>query len=214
MAESLEKKAIEIYNRLNTNYPNAACSLNHKDPVQLLVSTILSAQCTDKQVNKITPKLFEKCKTPEDFVRIDMDELMELIKPAGFFKNKAKAVKESMQIIVKDYNGNVPRSLEELIKLPGVGRKTANVVLGDGYGIPSIVVDTHVKRISRRLGLTNEKDPVKIEFDLMKIFPEDTWIKLGHLMIDHGRKVCNARNPKCEVCFLEDLCDFYNKRDI
>lgn len=209
MGNKLQNKAIEVFKRLNREYPDSACSLNHRNPLQLLISTILSAQCTDKQVNKITPALFAKYKTARDFAEADLNELKKLIKPAGFYNNKARTIKETMKIIHEKYNGKIPKTLEELTRLPGVGRKTANVVLGDAFGVPGIVVDTHVKRLSKRIGLTDNNDPVKIEFDLMKVFPRETWIKLGHLMIDHGRKICNARNPKCEICVLKELCNYY-----
>jgi len=209
METNLQNKAIEVYKRLDEEYPDAACSLNHKNPLQLLISTILSAQCTDRQVNKITPELFSKYRTARDFAEANLDELKRIVRPAGFYNSKARAIKEAMKIIHERHNGEIPKTLEELTRLPGVGRKTANVVLGDGFNIPCIVVDTHVKRLSKRIGLTNSNDPTRIEFDLMKIFPKETWIKLGHLMIDHGRKVCNARKPECRICILKDLCNYH-----
>jgi len=202
----LNQRSSEIFHRLQNHYPNAQCSLVFHQPHELLISTILSAQCTDKRVNQVTPALFRKYPTPLAFAEVDIDELKNDIRSIGFFNNKAKAIKESMRDIVDKYDGMVPNSLEKLVGLKGVGRKTANVVLGDGFGIPGIVVDTHVKRIAGLLGLTKNSDPVKIEQDLMQLFPSEQWTTLGHLMIDHGRSVCIARLPKCSECFLNDIC--------
>lgn len=206
-----KEKAIRIINKLEAHYPNSKCSLNFSNPAQLLVSTILSAQCTDKQVNKVTPILFEKYPTVEALAYADMDEIREIIRPTGFFNNKAKAIKKSMTSLMEKFNGNVPGSLDELVKLEGVGRKTANVVLGDAFGVPGVVVDTHVKRISNRLGMTKNEDPKKIEQDLMKLLPPERWTLFGHMIIDHGRKICKARKPDCDNCFLQDECQYYKK---
>jgi len=187
-------------------YPNSKCSLVFQQPHELLVSTILSAQCTDKRVNRVTPGLFKKYPTPRTFAAADIDELKNDIRSTGFYNNKAKAIKESMRDIVGKYNSKIPNTLENLVMLKGVGRKTANVVLGDAFGIPGVVVDTHVKRLSNRIGLTKNSNPEKIEQDLMKVFPSEQWTLLGHLMIDHGRSICIARKPKCPDCFLNDIC--------
>ena len=206
MLMKLKNHAHIILQRLKEAYPESHCSLVHKSPHELLISTILSAQCTDKRVNQVTPGLFKKYPTPLAFAEADIDELKNDIRSTGFYNNKAKAIKESMWDIVDKYDGTIPNTLEELVSLKGVGRKTANVVLGDAFGIPGIVVDTHVKRISRLLGLTKNSDPVKIEQDLMQLFLPEQWTVLGHLMIDHGRAVCIARRPKCSQCFLNDIC--------
>ncbi len=206
-----KEKAIRIINQLESHYPDSKCSLNFSNPAQLLVSTILSAQCTDKQVNKITPRLFEKYPTIEDLATAELEDIKKIIRPTGFYNNKAKAIKKSMTSLLEQFNGRVPDNLDALIKLDGVGRKTANVVLGDAFGIPGIVVDTHVKRISKRLGMTKNDDPKKIEQDLMKLLPPERWTLFGHLVIDHGRKICKARKPDCENCFLQQECQYYKK---
>jgi len=196
----------QIFQRLHEHYPNAQCSLTFQRPHELLISTILSAQCTDKRVNQVTAVLFKKYPTPAAFANADIEELKADIRSTGFFNHKARAIQAAMQDIITKYNGRVPDSMDELLALKGVGRKTANVVLGDAFGIPGIVVDTHVKRISRRLGWTDHSDPEKIEQDLMRLFPSEQWTLLGHLLIDHGRTVCIARRPRCPDCFLNDLC--------
>jgi endonuclease-3 len=188
-------------------YPAAECALHHGDPFQLAIATILSAQCTDERVNLVTEDLFKKYKTPKAFAAAKIEELEEDIRSTGFFRNKAKSILGFSQAIVKDHGGKIPQDLDTLIKLPGIGRKTANVILGTGFGIPSgVVVDTHVTRLSSRMGLTKHEDAVKIERDLMKLLPEDEWIQFSHAMIWHGRKVCNARKPKCSQCTLAKLC--------
>lgn len=204
--ELLATHASKIFQRLQKHYPDSQCSLTFQKPHELLVSTILSAQCTDKRVNQVTAGLFRKYPTPLAFANADIEELKDDIRSTGFFNHKAQAIQAAMQDIITKYNGMVPDSMDELLMLKGVGRKTANVVLGDAFGIPGIVVDTHVKRISRRLGWTNHSDPEKIERDLMQIFPPKHWTLLGHLLIDHGRAVCIARRPRCRDCFLNDLC--------
>ena len=188
-------------------YPNATCELHHENAYQLLVATILSAQCTDERVNQVTPALFARYPTPVDLATADPGEVEELVRSTGFFRNKTRNIIGMAQGLVADHGGEVPRTLEALTALRGVARKTANVVLGTVFGIPSgIVVDTHVKRIAGLLGLTRNTDPVKIERDLMAQLPEDTWIDFGHRMIHHGRKICIARRPRCDVCVLRDTC--------
>lgn len=186
--------------------------LNHQTPWQLLIATILSAQCTDERVNQVTRDLFVKYKTLEDFANADLTELEKDIRPTGFYHNKAKNIIECAKTLVTQYNGIVPKEIEELTKLAGVGRKTANVIRGNIYNEPSIVVDTHVKRISQKLGFTNSEDPEKIEFELMDILPKDHWILYNLQIIAHGRSICTARNPKCSECFLFDLCKWEGKK--
>lgn len=188
-------------------YPNVTCALNHSNGWELLVATILSAQCTDKRVNEVTPGLFRKFPTIQDFASASQEEMAQEIRSTGFFNNKAKSVIGAARKILTDFKGEIPRTLEELTTVPGAARKTANVVLGTVYGIASgVVVDTHVQRISRRLDLTKEMDPVKIERDLIKILPQDRWISFSHQIIHHGRGPCVARNPKCAECGINDLC--------
>ncbi|MDY6951252.1 MAG: endonuclease III, partial [Thermodesulfobacteriota bacterium] len=182
-----------------------------RTPLQMLIATILSAQCTDVRVNEVTKTLFKKMRTAKDYTDVPLAELEEMIRPTGFFRNKAKNIKGCCTMLVNDYGGKVPKTMEELVKLPGVARKTANVVLGSSFGIPGIVVDTHVKRLSQRMGLTKEKDPVKIEFDLMALIPKANWIDFSHQMIWHGRSLCPARKPKCPECPLMKLCDYGSK---
>jgi len=197
----------KIIRRLWAAHPDACCALIHEDPFQLLVATILSAQCTDERVNKVTPALFEKYPTPADFAGADRGELEDLVRSTGFFRNKAKHIQEAAQRIVHEYGGQMPQNMDNLLTLPGVARKTANVVLGVGFQIADgVVVDTHVSRLSQRLGLTVHKDPKKIEQDLMALSSQSDWIDLSHLLIFHGRRVCDARKPDCEACTLADLC--------
>jgi len=202
----LKNRADKIRKILRSIYPEVKTQLFYNTPFQLLVATMLSAQCTDKQVNRVTRDLFQFLKTPHDFARAPMKTLESLIRPTGFYHNKAKNIKNCSRVMLEKYNGELPRSLEEMIKLPGVGRKTANVVLGAAFGIPGIVVDTHVARISERLGLTDNKDAVKIEFDLMKIIPEGAWNAFSLQLIFFGRETCTARKPKCPACPLAKLC--------
>lgn len=212
--ESKEKKierAKKIITRLKNNYPNAQCSLTYKTIHQLMVATILSAQCTDERVNKTTPELFKKYKSIKAFAEADLKELAQDIFATGFHNSKAKSIKNSAIKLLEQYDGKIPQTLDELVKLPGVGRKTGSVVLGEGYKkAEGIVVDTHVGRICRLLKLTNQKDPVKVERDLMLIIPRQDWILFTHLMIDHGRAICKARKPDCANCFLTDLCPSAN----
>jgi|SRR5579884_997556 len=199
--------AREIYDRLAAHYPDARCALDYRTPFQLLVATILSAQCTDKRVNMVTPALFKKYKTPAALAAAKPEELEDLIKSTGFYRNKTKSLLGMSAAVAEQHGGQVPDEMDALVELPGVGRKTANVVLGNAYGKnEGIVVDTHVGRVSARLGLTTETDPVKVEQDLVRLFPRDRWTMLAHLLIEHGRQICEARRPKCESCFLNDLC--------
>ncbi len=186
--------------------------LNHETPWQLLIATILSAQCTDDRVNIVTKDLFKKYKTLEDFANADVKELEVDIHSTGFYRNKAKNIIQCTKTLITEYGGEVPKDIDELTKLAGVGRKTANVIRGNIYKEPSIVVDTHVKRISRKLGFTKEEDPEKIEYDLMEILPKDHWIRYNIQIITHGRTICVARNPKCEQCFLNSYCKYYNSK--
>jgi endonuclease-3 len=187
-------------------YPEAKTPLLHRNPFELLVATILSAQCTDKQVNQVTPLLFDRFKTPAEFAEAPLNSLEQLIRPTGFFHNKAKNIKNCAKALLEKHNGRVPQTLAQLVKLPGVGRKTANVVLGAAFGIPGIVVDTHVARVSNRLGLTANQNPVKIERDLMNLIPRRGWSDFCLRLIFFGRSVCTARKPKCPACPLEKLC--------
>ena len=199
--------AATIYDRLVAHYPDAHCALDFKSPFQLLIATILSAQCTDKRVNMVTPALFKRYPTPAALADAKLEDVEEMIKSTGFFRNKAKSLVGMATGIEEKHGGAVPNEMDDLVKLPGVGRKTANVVLGNAFDRnEGVVVDTHVSRVTQRLGLTTETDPVKIEQDLIKLFPRDQWTLLSHLFIEHGRTICEARRPKCEVCFLNDLC--------
>lgn len=208
----LKKKAERITDALAGEYgTDFKCFLNHETPWQLLIATILSAQCTDDRVNEVTAKLFKKYTHLEDFARADAAELEKDIYSTGFYRNKAKNIIECAKQLLAQYNGEVPKSIEELTNLAGVGRKTANVIRGNIYEEPSIVVDTHVKRVSKRLGLTKEEDPVRVEFDLMEILPKERWIAYNLQIVTHGRSICTARNPKCMACFLKDDCDYYKK---
>ena len=197
----------EIIKLLKRAHPDAKCALNHSSPFELLVATILSAQCTDERVNKVTADLFRKYRKPEDYLKVPATELQEDIRTTGFFRNKTKSIQGACAMLVDEFHGQVPKTMDELLKLPGVARKTANVVLGVGYGIAAgIVVDTHVTRVSRRLGLTKQKDAVKIEQDLLELVPKKDWIIFSHLLIFHGRRICKARRPLCEECSVEKLC--------
>jgi endonuclease-3 len=199
--------AAEVYERLVTNYPDAHCALDFKTPFQLLIATILSAQCTDKRVNMVTPAVFKRFPTPAALAAAPPEELEEMIKSTGFFRNKAKSLIGMASAIDERHGGKVPDEMDTLVKLPGVGRKTANVILGNAFDKnDGVVVDTHVTRLSQRLGLTKQSDAVKIEQDLMKLFPRERWTMLSHLLIEHGRQICEARRPKCEECFLSDIC--------
>jgi endonuclease-3 len=207
-----KEKVKEIIRRLKKEYPKAKIALNFKTPIDLLVATILSAQCTDERVNKVTAHLFKKYKTPADYADADIKLFEQEIRTTGFYRNKAKNIISACKKIVSDYQGKVPQKMEELLKLPGVARKTANIVLANAYDVVvGIPVDTHVRRLSQRLGITQNIDPEKIEQDLLKLVPKNEWKKFPYLLIDHGRAVCNAKKPLCEKCLLKDLCDFYKK---
>jgi endonuclease-3 len=203
----LKLQAAKVVRALRREYPDAQCALRHENPLQLLIATILSAQCTDKQVNLVTPELFAKYPAAQDWAKLPIETLERALQSTGFFRNKAKNIKACCQQLVEKYGGEVPREMELLVELPGVGRKTANVVLGTAYGLPTgVVVDTHVARISRRLGLTKHADPAKIERDLMDGLPRKEWIDFSHRMIHHGRRICKARRPLCEQCSLSNFC--------
>jgi len=202
-----KRHAAKVVRALKRDYPDATCALEFDDPLQLLIATILSAQCTDKRVNLVTRDLFRRYPTAAHFVRVRPTTLENAIRSTGFFRNKAKAIKQCCEKLVELYDGEVPQDMEKLVKLPGIGRKTANVVLGTAFGIPTgVVVDTHVTRISRRLGMTPQKDPVKIERELMQQVPKREWIDFSHRMIYHGRQICVARKPACEQCSMAKLC--------
>jgi endonuclease III len=203
---ALRKRAVKIDADLILLYPDAHCALHHANPLQLLVATILSAQCTDERVNKVTPALFARYPEARAYADADRAELEAMIQSTGFFRNKAKSIQTCCQILVEKHGGAVPATMEELVPLPGVGRKTANVILGNAFGVPGIPVDTHVGRLSRRMGLTEHDDPVKVEHDLMALIPREDWTMFGHRMIFHGRQVCHSRKPKCEVCTLAMIC--------
>jgi len=201
------KRVAAILAGLDAAYPDATCELKHENAFQLLISTILSAQCTDVRVNQVTADLYKKYKKPEDFAYASPAELEKEIRPTGFFRNKTKSIMGASKALVEKFGSVVPRTMEEILTLPGVARKTGNVVLGTAYGIAGgVVVDTHVMRLSQRLDLTRNEDPKKIEQDLMKVIPQDRWIKFSHQIIWHGRRVCIARKPKCAECNLESLC--------
>src|SRR5579862_6654121 len=197
----------QILRGLDQMYPNVTCALHHRNPWELLVATILSAQCTDKRVNEVTPGLFATYPTPRDFAAVRPEVLARDIRSTGFFNNKARSIVGAAQKIVREFGGNVPRTMDEMLTIPGAARKTANVVLGTAYGIAvGVVVDTHVQRVSRRLDLTKQTDPVKIERDLIRIIPPDRWILFSHQIIHHGRALCQARRPRCAECLLDPLC--------
>lgn len=219
MIADKKKRASEIIKRLKKEYPDAYCELEHSNPFELLVATILSAQCTDKRVNIVTATLFRKYRTPQDFIDVPQSELEKDIHSTGFFRNKAKNIKAASQRLIEVYGGEIPRTMDEIMTLGGVARKTANVVLGNAFGIASgVVVDTHVSRLSQRLGLTENKTPEKIERDLEQLIPKKHWIMFPHWMIFHGRRVCDARKPKCDRCTLANICPsrdiFLNGREI
>lgn len=206
-ARERKKQATKVLRRLKADYPDAQCALVHDSPFELLIATILSAQCTDERVNIVTQELFAQLPTPADMAAAPIKKLEKLVQSTGFFRNKAKNIKACAQALVADHGGEVPQDLDILVNLPGIGRKTANVVLGTAFGIPTgVVVDTHVGRLSRRLSLTTETDAVKVERDLMDILPKKSWIDFSHRMIHHGRAICNARKPKCEVCSMRKFC--------
>ena len=204
--KSKRSRAEKIFDRLDPLYTMEKTALKYKTPFQLLIATILSAQCTDKQVNTVTPALFKKYKKPADFIKAPISEIEDAIRPTGFFRNKTKSIKGCCQGLVDLYGGKVPGTMEEMIKLPGVGRKTANCVLGAAFDIPGVVVDTHVKRLAIRMGFTENSDPDKIEEDIMEILPKERWRRFSDILIYHGREVCNARKPAHERCAVADIC--------
>jgi len=205
--KELKARTRRIIRQLKRAYPDAKCSLNHSNAFELLIATILSAQCTDDRVNIVTTDLFRKYRKPEDYLKVSSRELEKDIRTTGFFRNKTRSIQGTARLLTDQYGGKVPDSMDELLELPGVARKTANVVLGNAFGIESgVVVDTHVTRLSHRLGLTQQKHPEKIEKDLIEIVPKKDWVMFSHLLIAHGRKVCRARNPACDQCVLEKLC--------
>ncbi|HVF54521.1 MAG TPA: endonuclease III [Pyrinomonadaceae bacterium] len=207
METDLKQRTRRLVALLKKAYPDARCSLDYSQPLELLVATILSAQCTDERVNIVTADLFRKYRTSEDYLRVAPEELEQDIRSTGFFRNKAKAIQGACRLLSEQHGGRVPEEMEELLKLPGVARKTANVVLGNAYGIASgVVVDTHVARLSMRLGLSAQKTAEKIEADLMSLVPKKDWILFPHLLIAHGRKICKARTPLCAECPVEALC--------
>jgi endonuclease III len=201
------ERAAEVYDLLAEEYPDATCALTHRSPFELTVATILSAQCTDERVNMVTPVLFQEYPDPESLAGARQEDVEEIVHSTGFFRNKAKNLIGMAERVVEEHGGRIPRTMKELSALPGVGRKTANVILGNAFGIDEgVVVDTHVKRLSNRLGFTRHDDPVKVEKDLVKLFPRERWTMLAHLLIFHGRAVCVARKPRCEACVVSHLC--------
>ena len=205
------KRVKEIITILTKVIPDTTIALKFSSPLELLIATILSAQCTDARVNEVTATLFKKCRSAKDYAQADLSELEQDIRPTGFYRNKAKSIQKCCQELAARFRGDVPKTLEEMVTLPGVGRKTANVILGNAFGIPGIVVDTHVHRVSQRIGLTKKDDPVKIESDLMEIVPKEEWTHFSNLLIWHGRRTCVARKPLCDSCAIRKLCDFGSK---
>lgn len=206
--EDLKHRVKEIIRILSKEIPDSRIALKFSNPLELLIATILSAQCTDVKVNQVTADLFKMYRSSKDYAEANLAKLEDEIRPTGFYRNKAKSIQKCCQELVKRFGGNVPRTLEELVTLPGVGRKTANVILGNTFGIPGIVVDTHVSRVSQRIGLTKNDDPVKIEFDLMDIVPKEEWTHFSNLLVWHGRKTCVARKPLCEICPIRKWCNY------
>jgi endonuclease-3 len=217
MRESLPEKKVRakvIYRQLSKSYPNVRCELDYKNAFELLVATVLSAQCTDKRVNQTTPALFKKYSNPKKMAKADLKDIQNLVKSTGFFRAKAKNIKGLSNKIMEEFDGDVPSNLEDLITLPGVGRKTANVVLGHAFGIPGITVDTHFGRLSRRFGWSKQNNPVKVEFEVGKLIPEKEWTNLSQRMIWHGRRVCHSRKPACGACALAKLCPSYGLGEV
>ena len=209
--QSNPKRVNEIIKILSREIPDSTIALKFSNPLELLIATILSAQCTDVKVNQVTADLFKKYRSAKDYAEAALSELEEEIRVTGFYRNKAKSVQKCCQELVTRFGGNVPQTLEELVTLPGVGRKTANVILGNAFGVPGIVVDTHVQRLSQRIGLTKKDDPVKIEFDLIEVVPKGEWTHFSNLLIWHGRRTCVARKPLCEKCSIRKRCDYGSK---
>jgi endonuclease III len=209
MNVALQQKAASILRLLDQHYPDAHCTLSYRNPLELLVATVLSAQCTDERVNQVTPKLFKKYPDASAYAKAPLEELEADIRSTGFYHNKAKNIQACCKELQQRYGGQVPSALEVLVKLPGIGRKTANVILGNAYHIPGIVVDTHVGRVALRLGLTTFEDPVKVEQDLMVLVPRERWVSFSHQLILHGRTICQARKPQCAICPLNPHCDYF-----
>lgn len=208
-----KKTTIEIIKKLKEYYPDATCSLDFETPFQMVIAVMLSAQCTDERVNKTTPQLFKKYGSPQAISKMKITELEKIIHPCGFYRNKAKNVKATAEMIINEFNGTVPNTMEELMKLPGVGRKSANVVMLEAFKSPQgIAIDTHAKRVSNKLGLSNNSDPEKIEMDLLKIIPKEYYYDVNHLFVWHGRNICTARNPKCENCPVKKYCKNYQQK--
>lgn len=208
-----KQKIKEFFKILKTTYPDATCSLDFETPFQIVVAVMLSAQCTDERVNLVTPALFKRCPTIQDFANIDISELEKLIHSCGFYKNKARNIKLCAKQVLENFDGIVPQNMDDLLTLAGVGRKSANVILLEAFGIANgIAVDTHAKRVSNRIGLSSEKEPEKIEQDLLKIFPKEYLKDINHLFVWHGRQTCDSRKPKCESCTVKDFCTFYNSK--
>ncbi len=203
-----KQKALKIAELLQQMYPEAACSLEYRDPLQLMVATQLAAQCTDARVNIVTKDLFRKYRSVQDFANADLEEFEQDIRSTGFYHNKAKNIIAACRMIISDYGGNVPSNIEDLLKLPGVGRKTANLILNDSFGVPGVVIDTHAKRLTNRMGLTDNEDPEKIEYDIMKLLPAEKWGSFCHQLVFHGRALCDARKPKCGDCSINPYCRF------
>jgi len=209
--EAFKKRVKEIIKILSKKIPDTRIALKFYNPLELLIATILSAQCTDVKVNQVTVDLFKKYRSAKDYAESDLEKLEGEIRPTGFYRNKAKSIQKCCQELIKRFGGEIPNTLEELVTLPGVGRKTANVILGNAFGIPGIVVDTHVHRVSQRIGLTKNDDPTKIEFDLMEIVPKEEWTHFSNLLVWHGRRTCVARKPLCGACSIRKRCDYGSK---
>jgi len=209
--EAFKKRVKEIIKILSKEIPDTRIALKFYNPLELLIATILSAQCTDVKVNQVTVDLFKKYRSAKDYAESDLEKLEGEIRPTGFYRNKAKSIQKCCQELIKRFGGEIPNTLEELVTLPGVGRKTANVILGNAFGIPGLVVDTHVHRVSQRIGLTKNDDPTKIEFDLMEIVPKEEWTHFSNLLVWHGRRTCVARKPLCGACSIRKRCDYGSK---
>ena len=212
--ERAKQQVAAIWTILKKIYPQAKCALEHTNPLELLIATILSAQCTDVRVNIVTKTVFKKYKSAKDWAKAPLEQIEQDIKSTGFYRNKALNIKNACQKIIGDYNSKVPDTMDELLKLNGVGRKTANVVLGNAFGVPGIICDTHVIRLSRRLGLSANSDAVKLEFDLMEIVPKKNWTLFSHLIVFHGRNICQARKPKCDICQIAKYCPAANNPEL
>jgi len=206
-----KERAKKIYEKLFQLYPDAHCTLNYRSPFELLIMTILASQCTDERVNQVCKTLFQELKSPQDFIHIGQKQLENRIRPVGFYKNKARHIINTCKLLIEKYDGKIPNTMDDLLQLHGVGRKTANVILGECFNIPGIIVDTHCGRLAQRLGLTSSDNPEKIEKDLMQILPEEKWTLFSHLLVFHGRNICLARNPKCNLCIINKYCSFYKK---